>query len=67
MPHIDITMYPGRNAEIKAKLAKKVQDCVSEELGIPKEVVSVSVGDIEKENWEEHVKSFPEENMFIKP
>ena len=67
MPHIDITMYPGRNNEIKEKLAEKVQACVSEELGIPKDVVSVSIRDIEKEKWDEHVSSFPKENMFIKP
>ena len=67
MPHIDITMYPGRNDEIKARLAKKVQECVSEDLGIPKAVVSVSVRDVEQEKWEDHVKEYPESTMFVRP
>ena len=32
MPHIDITMYPGRSEELKAELAKNVRDCAAETL-----------------------------------
>ena len=48
MPHVAITMYPGRDRRIKAALAEKVQKCVAEELGVDKKVVSVSIEDVEK-------------------
>jgi len=66
MPHIDITMYPGRNDEIKNRLAEKVQQTVANELKVDKGVVSVSIEDVPKEKWDEHIKQF-EKNMFIRP
>lgn len=67
MPHIDVTMYPGRSAEIKQRLAEKLQQTAAEELGIDASVVSVSVRDIEKENWKENLDRIPSENMFVHP
>ncbi|MDO5115424.1 MAG: tautomerase family protein [Synergistaceae bacterium] len=67
MPHVDISMIPGRDDKTKAELAVKVQKFLSEELKIDPAVVSVSVEDVEKENWGEHMKRFKDENMFVKP
>ncbi|MBQ4062343.1 MAG: tautomerase family protein [Christensenellaceae bacterium] len=67
MPHIDITMFPGRDDKVKSELAKKVRLFIADELSIDKSVVSVSVKDIEKEKWMEHIKTFSEDTMYEKP
>lgn len=64
MPHIAITMYPGRSDEIKKDLALKIQTLVTEELKVDKKVVSVSVEDVAKEDWEERMKEFPDEIIY---
>lgn len=64
MPHIAISMYPGRDQEVKKKLALSVQEFVSKELNLDKSVVSVSVEDVPKEQWADHMKEIPEETIF---
>lgn len=64
MPHIAISMFPGRSPEIKKALASRVRETVADELGIDKSVVSVSVEDIPKEHWQEHMEKIPAENMY---
>ena len=63
MPHIDITMKPGRNDEIKKTLAFKVQDLVATELKVDKSVVTVSIEDI-SEDWAKHLQNY-DGNRFI--
>ena len=53
MPHIAISMYPGRSREEKAALAEKVRALVSEELKKDPKVVTVSVHDVPAEKWQE--------------
>lgn len=65
MPHIAITMFPGRDEDTKQKLAHAMQDALSKELGISKEVISVSVEDIPKDEWENSMKKIPGDAMFI--
>lgn len=67
MPHIAITMIPGRDEETKQALARKTQAFLVEELGIDPKFVSVSIQDIPKEEWAESMKQFPDEIMFVKP
>ena len=62
MPHIAVMMYPGRDEETKKALAQKIQDLVVEELKLPREVVSVSMNDIEKEKFPEAMAKIPMEN-----
>ena len=64
MPHIAVMMYPGRDEETKKALAKKIQDLVVEELKLPREVVSVSMNDIEKEKFPEAMAKIPKENRI---
>ena len=66
MPHAAITMYPGRDRKTKAALAEKVQKLIAAELGIDKKAVSVSIEDVEKDDWNDSLKRFPAESMFIK-
>ncbi|WNX85826.1 tautomerase family protein [Agathobaculum sp. NTUH-O15-33] len=67
MPHIDITMFPGRDHDTKAALAQKVQRFIAQDLGIEERVVSVSIRDIPKDKWAEHMAAFEEDTQFIKP
>ena len=48
MPHIAISMYPGRAEQVKRNLAQKIQDLVVTELKVDRAVVSVSVKSVAK-------------------
>ena len=50
MPHVAITMIPGRDEETKLALAKKTQEFLVGELGIDSKFVSVSIQDIPMED-----------------
>lgn len=67
MPHIAITMIPGRDDETKQALALKIQAFLVGELDIDPKFVSVSIQDIPKEEWAESMKQFPDKIMFVKP
>lgn len=67
MPHVAITMIPGRDDETKKALALKTQAFLVEELGIDPKFVSVSIQDIPKEQWTKSMEQFPDEIMFVKP
>lgn len=55
MPHIIIKLWPGRNDEIKSKLAKKIASSVAEELNVDMGDVSVAIEEIPREEWGEKI------------
>ena len=55
MPHIAIKMYPGRSEELKKNIAEKTRDFLAKEMGMEEKFFSVSVEDIEKDQWQEEV------------
>lgn len=66
MPHIAVMMYPGRDDEKKMALAKKLQEAAQEVLGVDKRVISVSVEDVAKEDWDENfLKKVDKEAIFV--
>ena len=67
MPHVDITMIPGRDDTAKKEIAFMVQQFLAEELQIDKKFVSVSIEDVPKEHWDEHMESLADKMMFVKP
>ncbi|WP_195335242.1 tautomerase family protein [Paraclostridium bifermentans] len=68
MPHIVVKMYPGRSREIKEDFAKKIQQLTVDEFGCQLGHVSVSVEDIEPENWKEKVvENIKSEDLIIEP
>lgn len=67
MPHVAITMYPGRDEEQKKDIAQKVQNFLAEELKLDKKVLSVSVEDIPKDQWADSMKKFSDQVMYVKP
>lgn len=67
MPHIDITMIPGRDDIAKLEIAVKVQQFLAEELNIDKKYISVSIEDIEKEEWNTNMENMKDKKMFVFP
>ena len=67
MPHVAITMIPGRDEQTKRALALKTQAFLEQELGIDKRFISVSIQDIPAEDWDESIKRFPQDCMFVMP
>lgn len=70
MPHIIVKLWPGRNDEIKSKLAKRIANAVAEELELDMGDVSVAIEEIPREEWGEKVyksgiKNNP--NVYYKP
>jgi len=66
MPHVAITMIPGRSHEVKKELAKKVQGFLAEELDVEEKYISVSIEDIPMETWEESMKKIPDGTMYVR-
>lgn len=67
MPHVAITMIPGRNDEQKTDIAQKVQDFLAAELSLEKKYVSVSIEDIPVEHWADSMKKIPDSILYAKP
>lgn len=67
MPHIAVSMLPGRSREVKQELAERLRDALMETLGVEEKFVSVSVEDVELKDWEDSMKRFSEENILINP
>lgn len=51
MPHITVSMLPGRSREKKEALALKLKACLTAELGVDEKFVSVSVQEVEEKDW----------------
>lgn len=67
MPHIDITMIPGRDDAAKKEIAVKVQQFLAKELNIEEKFVSVSIEDVAKEEWNAHMERLKDKKMFVEP
>lgn len=66
MPHIAIKMYPGRTEETKIDIARKTRDFLMKEMNMDAKYFSVSVEEIEKENWQDEViGKIDVENLYI--
>lgn len=65
MPHIAVSMYPGRSDEIKQNLALKLQETAAEELKIDKKVITVSVEDVAPEDFKEHIACY-DDFLYVK-
>lgn len=67
MPHIAIKMYPGRDEETKKNLAEKTRNFIMQEMNMEAKYISVSVEEVEKENWgKEVVGQIAEKDLYIK-
>lgn len=67
MPHIAVTMLPGRDRETKRILAENLCNTLIKTLRVDPQFVSVSVEDIEMKEWESSMQRIPENLMIINP
>lgn len=67
MPHVDITMIPGRDDTANKETALKVQQFLAKELNIDEKFVSVSIEDFPKEEWDDHMERLKDKKMFVEP
>ncbi len=64
MPHIAISMYPGRDDQLKKELAQTMRRTLAQKMGLDEKIVSVSIEDVAPEKWEEHISRIPKQAMF---
>lgn len=71
MPHITVQMYPGRDDEIKKRLADALVKTAAKELERGPEHFSVSIEDVPQDEWDEKVYKAaidPQNtNVFVRP
>ena len=57
---------PGRSEEVKKDIAEKTRDFLAKEMNMETKFFSVSVKEIEKEQWQEEVvEKTPKEEMYV--
>jgi len=55
MPHVTIKMYPGQEENVKQELAKDIEKMLVKHLGVKESAVSVSILEVESQNWKQEV------------
>lgn len=67
MPHIAVSLYPGRDEKTKLAMAEKVRDLFMKEFNFPEEALSVSMIEIAPEEFAERVNGMYEaKDILIK-
>ena len=65
MPHIAISMYPGRSEAQKRALADAVKQSVVGTLSIDPKLVTVSLREVKPEDWDAMYRAVPENELLI--
>lgn len=66
MPHIAVSLYPGRDEETKRDIAEKLEQFYVETFGTDKEAVSVSIVEIPGEEFSETIQQrYRPEELYI--
>ena len=55
MPHVIVKLWPGNSEQQKARLADAITNAVMDVLGFGEESVSVSMEEVEPQDWAEKV------------
>lgn len=55
MPHVIVKLYAGRSEQQKARLAAEVTKAVIAGIGSTEDAISVSIEDVEPNDWTETV------------
>ncbi len=65
MPHIGVSLYPGRDEETKKAMAKDIKRVLVNELKYPADTVSVSIVEIEADNFQDEInKRYDHKDLF---
>ena len=67
MPHVTISMIPGRDDKAKLEIAKKTQEFLMKELSLEGKFISVSIDDIPMDKWDEFMGKVPKDTIFVEP
>lgn len=51
MPLVEITLWPGRSAEVKESIIREVTDALSRSSGAPPEAIEIIIRDVPKTDW----------------
>jgi len=51
MPLVEITLWPGRSAEVKENIIREVTDALSRSSGAPPEAIEIIIRDVPKTDW----------------
>lgn len=65
MPLVEISLWPGRGPDVKAKLMREVTEAVSRTTGAPPEAVEVIIRDIPKSDWGRGGRPFSETHKDV--
>lgn len=66
MPHIAVSLYPGRDEETKRDIAEKLEQFYVETFGTDKEAVSVSIVEVPGEEFSETIQQrYRPEELYI--
>lgn len=69
MPHITIEMYKGRDEQTKREIAERTASYMCEQMGMKTGSVSVSIKEIDKDDWKEKVydRVIADEDTYVFP
>jgi 4-oxalocrotonate tautomerase len=51
MPHVEISLWPGRDAETKEKMIREVTDAMVRTSGAPAEAVTIIIREVPQADW----------------
>jgi 4-oxalocrotonate tautomerase len=51
MPLVEISLWPGRGPDVKARIMREVTDAVARTIGAPPEAVEVIIRETPKTDW----------------
>ena len=51
MPIVQVSLLAGRTAQQKKAMAVEITDTINKHSGAPKEVITVTFSDIERDSW----------------
>lgn len=66
MPHVTISMFPGRDAATKEQIAKEMRAAIVKAMSMDENLVSVSIHDVPKEDWADEMAQIPDEEYVIR-
>jgi 4-oxalocrotonate tautomerase len=60
VPLVEISLWPGRGPDVKARIMREVAEAVARTTGAPLEAVEVIIRDVPKTDWGQGGKPFSE-------
>lgn len=65
MPHISVSLYPGRTEEMKKDMANKIVQCLTKEYGWKNNDISVSFDEVDANDFTAKIKDKIKEEEIV--